>query len=281
MASPSPPAEAVPKQDSAEQEETAEGSSGNESGQAGDKDSRASLQARFAALQKRRTQSQRANLKSLQESTQQTRQTARDEQRLARQRKLVEELRLKAEASDPEDVERAKNWSYSIEENDEWEKKLRRKRRRAEYEFNDDADASRRKYKKDLDLIKPDLTAYEEQKAQALASGSSSSALVRRDDGGEVRYGVVPAANEAHDALYRTANTLLYGDHKPSEEAIDRVVGKVNRECQKFHRKRINEDEGDITYINEQNRVFNKKIGRFYDKYTAEIRASFERGTAL
>lgn len=136
MASPSPPAEAVPKQGSVEQEENAEGSSGNESGQAGDMDSRASLQARFAALQKRRTQSQRANLKSLQESTQQTRQTARDEQRLARQRKLVEELRLKAEASDPEDVERAKNWSYSIEENDEWEKKLRRKRRRAEYEFN-------------------------------------------------------------------------------------------------------------------------------------------------
>ena len=68
----------------------------------------------------------------------------------------------------------------------------------------------------------------------------------------------------------------------------------------KFSRKRANEDEGDITYINERNRVFNKKVGytnidwsrglsltfslqiaRFYDKYTSEIRASFERGTAL
>ena len=68
----------------------------------------------------------------------------------------------------------------------------------------------------------------------------------------------------------------------------------------KFSRKRANEDEGDITYINERNRVFNKKVGRpppprfgrlvsplliqiarFYDKYTTEIRASFERGTAL
>jgi pre-mRNA-splicing factor SYF2 len=67
----------------------------------------------------------------------------------------------------------------------------------------------------------------------------------------------------------------------------------------KFSRKRLNEDEGDITYINERNRVFNKKVGefidlltnlslimiiqiaRYYDKYTAEIRASFERGTAL
>jgi pre-mRNA-splicing factor SYF2 len=65
----------------------------------------------------------------------------------------------------------------------------------------------------------------------------------------------------------------------------------------KFSRKRPNEDKGDITYINEHNRVFNKKVGpfqggarslltstqiaRYYDKYTAEIRASFERGTAL
>jgi hypothetical protein len=28
----------------------------------------------------------------------------------------------------------------------------------------------------------------------------------------------------------------------------------------KFHRKRVNEEEGDITYINEHNRVFNKKV---------------------
>jgi pre-mRNA-splicing factor SYF2 len=30
--------------------------------------------------------------------------------------------------------------------------------------------------------------------------------------------------------LYRDANTLVYGDSKPSEEAIDRVVSKVNKE---------------------------------------------------
>jgi pre-mRNA-splicing factor SYF2 len=30
-----------------------------------------------------------------------------------------------------------------------------------------------------------------------------------------------------------------------------------------------------------QNKQFNEKLKRFYDKYTADIRDSFERGTAL
>ena len=88
----------------------------------------------------------------------------------------------------------------------------------------------------------------------------------------------------AADNFYRDANTLLYADNKPTEDAIDRVVGKINREqvdfclClmstsypapysidkkAKFSRKRLNEDEGDITYINERNRVFNKKVWPF------------------
>ena len=35
-----------------------------------------------------------------------------------------------------EDVERQKNWEYTIEENEEWEKKLARKKRRADFEFH-------------------------------------------------------------------------------------------------------------------------------------------------
>ena len=33
-------------------------------------------------------------------------------------------------------MERQKNWDYTIEENDEWEKKLARKKRRADFEFH-------------------------------------------------------------------------------------------------------------------------------------------------
>jgi hypothetical protein len=96
---------------------------------------------------------------------------------------------------------------------------------------------------------------------------------------------MVPTAHQqqlAAESLYRDANSLLYADNKPSDEAIDRVIGKINHEyvlwlCatlisslitysisldkrRKFSRKRPNEDTGDITYINEKNRIFNKKV---------------------
>jgi pre-mRNA-splicing factor SYF2 len=51
----------------------------------------------------------------------------------------------------------------------------------------------------------------------------------------------------------------------------------------KKRRERGREDEGDrdVTYINEKNKQFNMKLARFYNKYTADIRESFERGTAI
>jgi pre-mRNA-splicing factor SYF2 len=55
----------------------------------------------------------------------------------------------------------------------------------------DDAHAARRRYKKDLDVIKPDLAAYNKQKELALglapgalASGSGSTALTQFDASG-------------------------------------------------------------------------------------------------
>ncbi|KZT28218.1 SYF2-domain-containing protein [Neolentinus lepideus HHB14362 ss-1] len=243
-------------------------------------------QAKLEQLRNKMRSSAVANRKSLVEESQKQKIGAKEQARLDRQRKLAETLRLKADAEERgEDVERQKNWEYTIEENDEWEKKKARKARRADFEFHDDAHAARRKYKKDLDYIKPDLAAYNRQKELAL--GLAPGTLVKQGEGSSTSTELVSTSEEqrrAAEMLYRDANTLLYADNKPSEEAIDRVVEKLNRDIdkkRKFSRKRANEDEGDITYINERNRVFNKKIARFYDKYTAEIRASFERGTAL
>jgi hypothetical protein len=50
---------------------------------------------------------------------------------------------------------------------------------------------------------------------------------------------------------------------------------------QKRSRKRENEDQGDITWINEKNRMFNKKLARYYDDVTKETRDNFERGESI
>jgi len=284
-------------EESTEANPTSEETPAEEAKEAGSKMSIAERKAKLERLRKKMHDAERANRASLVEESAKAKMTARETARLERQRKLAEVLRTKVEAEERgDDVERQKNWEWTIEENDEWEKKKARKARRADFAFNDDADAARRRYKKDLDFIKPDLEAYNKQKeiALGLPSGtlvktgnSSSSALTAFDPKAGSSSAVVPTSVQqrlAAESLYRDANTLLYADNKPSEDAIDRVISKINRDVDKkskFSRKRNNEDEGDITYINERNRVFNKKIARYYDKYTAEIRASFERGTAL
>jgi len=243
-------------------------------------------------LRKRMQDSARQNRTAVIEESTKLKTSAREQARREKQLKLAEVLRTKAEADERgEDLDRKKNWEYTVEENDEWEKKKRRKDRNADFEFHDEEQQARRRYKKDLVHLKPDLATYNKQKELALGlapgslkagSSSSSSALTTFDSRGGALTNY--EQQQAAESLYRDANTLLYADNKPTDEAIDRVIGKLNIDQDKrnkFSRKRLNEDEGDITYINERNRVFNKKIARFYDKYTEEIRASFERGTAL
>lgn len=63
--------------------------------------------------------------------------TARDLARIEKQRKLAALLREKADAEDAGiDSERKKNWEWTIEENDAWERKLKKKARRADFEFH-------------------------------------------------------------------------------------------------------------------------------------------------
>lgn len=70
---------------------------------------------------------------------------------------------------------------------------------------------------------------------------------------------------------------------KPSKEAVDRLVDRLKKDDKKRMKRRRKGDDDDehVTYINEKNRQFNKKLSRHYDKYTKEIRDSLERGTAL
>lgn len=107
--------------------------------------------------------------------------------------------------------------------------------------MKDAADAARKKYKKDLDQLKPDLAAYTRQKEAALglvpgslsitgAGPSSSSTALALAGPSTVSAAQLLAAED----LYRDGNSLAYGDSKPTDDAIDRVVSKLNDECVAF-----------------------------------------------
>ncbi|NXP43179.1 SYF2 factor, partial [Leiothrix lutea] len=49
----------------------------------------------------------------------------------------------------------------------------------------------------------------------------------------------------------------------------------------KYSRRRRYNDDANIDCINERNAKFNQKAERFYGKYTAEMKQSLERGTAV
>jgi len=49
---------------------------------------------------------------------------------------------------------------------------------------------------------------------------------------------------------------------------------------EKFSRRKKVEDDDEITYINKRNKRFNEKIGRFYDKYTKEIKGNLKDGSS-
>mmetsp|Transcript_4253 Transcript_4253/g.8142 ORF Transcript_4253/g.8142 Transcript_4253/m.8142 type:complete len:455 (+) Transcript_4253:117-1481(+) len=73
------------------------------------------------------------------------------------------------------------------------------------------------------------------------------------------------------------------GKQKEREGAM-RLASELKRRAQKAEKRKQKsmEFEGeDVSYINKRNKKFNEKIGRNYDKHTAEIRQNLERGTAL
>ena len=62
-----------------------------------------------------------------------------------------------------------------------------------------------------------------------------------------------------------------------------RLAAEMKRRAEKSLKKKIklDDDSGDVSYVNQRNKRFNEKIGRNYDKYTNEIKQNLERGTAL
>lgn len=74
------------------------------------------------------------------EDHQKSKVTARELQRLEKQKKLAQTLRLKADAeANGEDLERRKAWEWSIEQNERWEKKMEEQKVRADNRYKGEA----------------------------------------------------------------------------------------------------------------------------------------------
>eukprot|EP01053_Blabericola_migrator_P000203 Blabericola_migrator_1__202@NODE_1053_length_5578_cov_106_651424_g724_i0_p3_GENE_NODE_1053_length_5578_cov_106_651424_g724_i0NODE_1053_length_5578_cov_106_651424_g724_i0_p3_ORF_typecomplete_len494_score70_47Pro_isomerase/PF00160_21/1_5e45SYF2/PF08231_12/2_5e03SYF2/PF08231_12/9_1e24Herpes_LMP1/PF05297_11/11_NODE_1053_length_5578_cov_106_651424_g724_i023743855 len=80
------------------------------------------------------------------------------------------------------------------------------------------------------------------------------------------------------DVFYDTSKAVL-PTHVPTTAAKQRLSSQVI--TTKKRRQRSEVELGDITYINERNKKYNKKLEKAFGAYTVETKQNLERGTAL
>ncbi|KAK5627722.1 hypothetical protein RRF57_003437 [Xylaria bambusicola] len=239
--------------------------------------------ARFRALQARAKTSSDQNLK---EAAKESQRLATDPSALTalhRRRDIAAFKLLKAETEEGgEDFERKRAWDWTAEESEKWDKRLKKKAaHRDNNAFQDYTAESAKVYRRQLQNVEPDMERYEKDKMKAIEKAAASGGLeiIEREDGELI-------AVDKDGSFYSTADSTNFHENKPDKAAIDRLVDDLKKADDARMRKRKermarNGDEGDVTYINEKNKQFNQKLARFYNKYTAEIRDSFERGTRI
>jgi len=247
--------------------------------------------ARFRALQARAKSSSDQNLA---EATKETQRLASDPSALTalhRRRDIAAHKLLKAETEDAGgDFERKRAWDWTVEESERWDKRLKKKgARRDDNAFQDYRAESSKVYKRQVREMAgsggagtaENMARYEKDKMAAIEKAAASGGLdiVETDDGELI-------AVDKDGTFYSTANSTGFVENKPDRAAVDRLVVDMKKaEAARLRKRRErlaqNGDDGDVTYINEKNKQFNQKLDRFYNKYTAEIRDSFERGTMI
>tara|TARA_R110002003_G_scaffold702_12_gene21171 strand:- start:1843 stop:2703 length:861 start_codon:yes stop_codon:yes gene_type:complete len=187
-------------------------------------------------------------------------------------------------STDPE-FERKRNWDYTVEESESWDKRMAKKARsRDNVAFADYTKEANKVYKRQIkQMDKVDLDTYAAQKAEKLQRQVQNGLLKLIESPDGDLYTVNPLNNQ----INTPAEESYSHDHKPSKEAIDKLVDDLDKgerarlKARAARGIRDEQDGGDVTYINQKNKQFNDKLTRFYNKYTTEIRESFERGTAI
>ncbi|KAL6867896.1 SYF2 domain-containing protein [Trichoderma novae-zelandiae] len=239
--------------------------------------------ARFKALQARAKKSSETNFKEASLESQRLSTNPTELTALHRRHAIASHKLLKADTEEAgEDFERKRAWDWTVDESEKWDKRMRKKgAHRDNNAFQDYHQEASKSYKRQLRNVNVDLERYEKQKMAAIEKAAASGGLdiVETEDGELI-------AVDKDGTFYSTADTTSFAQNKPDKDAVDRLVKDLQRAEEVRLKKRKermaqNGDDGDITYINEKNKQFNQKLSRFYNKYTAEIRDSFERGTMI
>jgi pre-mRNA-splicing factor SYF2 len=248
--------------------------------------------ARFAALKSRASASAKSNLA---EAKAEATRAAIDPSVLAnlsRRSAIAQHNLLKADTEDSEGAgafERKRAWDYTIEESEKWDERMAAKKHaRDNNAFQDYSVEAGKMYDRQIRELEKQATKdggknreeYERQKAEIIENAARTGGLeIVEMDTGEL------VAIDKDGRFYSSQDSVGFIEQKPKRENVDRLVADLKKaEEARFKKRRDRgrgDDEGDVTYINDKNKQFNLKLARFYDRYTGDIRESFERGTAI
>jgi pre-mRNA-splicing factor SYF2 len=239
--------------------------------------------ARFKALKARQAAGMKQNAKEVQRENDRMKIDPELVKKLDRKNAIASHKLLKDDTEEAgEDFERKRAWDWTIEESEKWDKRLEKKgKNRETVAFSDYATEAQKVYQRQMLNFKPDMESYEKGKMEAIQHAANNGGLeIVETDTGEL------IAVDKDGSFLSTSDQADFSG-KPSKEALDRLVNDIKKaeEVRLQKRSQRNKEQqnenGDVTYINSKNKQFNEKLKRFYDKYTADIRENFERGTAI
>ncbi|KAJ5364507.1 Pre-mRNA-splicing factor syf2 [Penicillium cataractarum] len=279
--------EAEPKVEQPEQVETADketSSSSEAPAQSKENDAAAKARERMERFKALKARAKSGTERNLKETAAETQRLATDPgllNSLSRKHAFASHNLLKADTEAAgEDFERKRAWDWTIDESEKWDRRMEKKQRhRDDVAFQDYSQDARKVYKRQLRELAPDLEAYEKEKLAAIekAAANGDLEIVETEDGEMI-------AIDKNGSFYSTADSVGFADNKPNRANVDKLVSDLRKAEEvrlKKRKERRGDEEGDVTYINEKNKQFNQKLARFYNKYTTEIRDSFERGTMI
>lgn len=164
-----------------------------------------------------------------------------------------------------EDFERKRAWDWTIDDSEKWDKRMAKKQRnRDNVYFADHHQEASKVYKRQVRDMQTDADAYKRAKDDAMrrAAESGNLEIVETGDGELV-------AVDQEGNTFSSAENVNFVE-KPDKSAVDRLVNDLKKAEEVRMRKRRErgreQEDGDVTYINDKNKQFNQKLSRFYDK---------------